>query len=179
MRYADQLTSPDFHSRFGAWVDRSTAGAPANIVYQDPVISSTKTDGESILAERVEAIVAAGFQGVNGSDVLSNPTDYFVNNYFNETDYLGFGHINNAYRILPLMLGDNSYLGLNPATNAKVVTYCYTGQTSAVVTAFLRVMGYDAYSLKFGMNGLYHNNPSWTANKWSNSVPKDYPVYSN
>jgi rhodanese-related sulfurtransferase len=116
---------------------------------------------------------------VNGSDVLSNPAEYFINNYFSETDYLGFGHIANAYRINPLLLSDNSYLGLDPAANAKVVTYCYTGQTSAVITAYLRVLGYDAYSLKFGMNGLYNDNPAWTANKWSNGVPKNFPVYTD
>lgn len=157
----------------------SNAAPPANIVFEDPDISSTFTTGEDILLERIEAVVADGFKGVSGPDVLNNPTNYFINNYFNETDYLGFGHINNAYRILPLLLSDNSYKGLDPGANAKVVTYCYTGQTSAVITAFLRVMGYDAYSLKFGMNGMYNSNPAWTANKWSDSVPKDYPLVSN
>ena len=70
-------------------------------------------------------------------------------------------------------------MGLDPGANAQVVTYCYTGQTSALLTACLRVLGYDAYSLKFGMNGLYNSNPSWTSNKWSATVPKDYPLFSN
>ena len=157
----------------------SNGAAPANIVFEDPDLSSTFTDGEDILFERIESVVADGFKGVNGSDVLSNPTNYFINNYFNETDYLGFGHINNAYRINPLLLSDNSYLGLDSGIDAKVVTYCYTGQTSSVVTAYLRVLGYDSYSLKFGMNGLYNSNPAWATNKWSDSVPKDYPVFSN
>ena len=157
----------------------SNSAAPANIIFEDPIISSTFTDGEDILAERVEAVVAEGFKGVNPADVVNNPTNYFVNNYFSETDYLGFGHINTAYRINPLLLNDDSYLGLDPDISAKVVTYCYTGQTSAVITAFLRVIGYDAYSLKFGMNGLYNSNPAWTTNKWSSSVPKDYPVFTN
>ncbi|NCP52697.1 MAG: rhodanese-like domain-containing protein [Flavobacteriales bacterium] len=157
----------------------SNSGAPANIVFPSPEISSVLSDGQAILKERVEAVVALGFQGVSGSDVLNNPGNYFVNNFFNETDYLGFGHISNAYRINPLKLSDNTYLGLNSASNAQVVTYCYTGQTSAVITACLRVLGYDAYSLKFGMNGLYNSNPSWTSNKWTASVSKDYPVFSN
>ncbi len=157
----------------------SFAGAPANITYTSPEISTALTDGEAILKQRVEAVVAAGFQGVNGSDVLGNPGGYFINNYFSEGDYTGFGHINGAYRINPLKLGDDSYLGLDPAGNAKVVTYCYTGQTSAVLTACLRVLGYDAFSLKFGMNGMYNNNPVWTSNKWSASVSKDYPVFTN
>ena len=152
---------------------------PANIIFTDPALTSVLTDGEAILKERVEAIVALGFQGVSASEVLNNPGNYFVNNFFSEADYLGFGHISNAYRINPLNLADDTYLGLNSATNAKVITYCYTGQTSAVMTACLRVLGYDAYSLKFGMNGMYNSNPVWTTNKWTTSVSKDYPMVSN
>ncbi len=151
---------------------------PSNVTYEDPKITTLLTDGEAILKERVEAVVAGGFKGVNGADVLSNPSNYFINNYFSETDYLGFGHINTAYRILPFTLADNSYLNLDPDA-ATLVTYCYTGQTSAVLTATLRVLGYNAASLKFGMNSLYNTNPVWASNKWSASVSKNYPVYQN
>jgi rhodanese-related sulfurtransferase len=161
-------------------INWSYDAASTNVVYKDPAITSQSSDGQAILKERVETVVALGFQGVNGSDVLGSPNNYFVNNYFSETDYLGFGHIANAYRIKEnLLLSNDGYLGLNPAANAKVVTYCYTGQTSAVVTACLKVLGYDAYSLKFGMNGMYNNNPVWATNKWSATVSKNYPVFNN
>ena len=150
--------------------------APSNLVFSDPTITSFSTDGASILKARVEQVVADGFKGVSGSDVLASPSNYFVNNYFSSTDYQAFGHIANAYRINPLKLSDNSYLGLDPSNTAKVATYCYTGQTSAVITACLRVLGYDAYSIKFGMNGLYNSNTAWVSNKWSSSVPKNLPL---
>ncbi len=154
-------------------------GAPANVTYEDPQISTTLNDGETILKERVEAVVAAGFQGVNGGDVLNNPGGYFINNYFNEGDYSGFGHINGAYRLLPFTLADDSYKSLDPNANT-LVTYCYTGQTSAVISATLRVLGYNSASLKFGMNGLFNSNPSWTTNQWGgDSNPKSLPVFSN
>jgi rhodanese-related sulfurtransferase len=147
--------------------------APANQVFSKPSFTSLSTSGEAILKKRVEEVVAAGFKTVKGSDVLAAPTNYFINNFFSSTDFTGFGHIKGAYRIQPLSIADNSVLGLDP--NAKVVTYCYTGQTSAVVTAWLRVLGYDAYSLTFGMNGLYNSNAAWSSNKWSASVSKDLP----
>ena len=154
---------------------------PSNLVFSDPDISSFATDGSQILKQRVEQVVDAGFKTVSGSDVLNSPSSYFINNYFSEAHYTGFGHIDGAYRILPLQLADNSYLGLDPGSNAKVVTYCYTGQTSAVLTAVLRVLGYDAYSLTFGMNGLYNENPFWSdpaiKNQWgADSNPKDLPL---
>lgn len=152
-------------------------GAPSNNVFSDPVISTLSTDGATILKNRVEAAVAAGFKTASGTDVLNNPNNYYINNFFSAADYSAFGHINGAYRILPLALADNSYKGLDPAPGAKVVTYCYTGQTSAVVTACLNVLGYDAYSLTFGMNGIFNTNTAWASNQWGgDSKPKNLPL---
>lgn len=152
------------------------ASAPAIDVFKDPTISSFSTDGSEILKSRIEQVVADGFKTVTGTDVLGSPSNYFINNYFPPADYQSFGHIDSANRILPFLLADNTYLGLDSNTNAKVATYCYTGQTSAVITAWLRVIGYDAYSLTFGMNGLYNSNDAWTSNKWTSSASKNLPL---
>lgn len=151
----------DIADGHGNW---TTDVAPASMTFEYPDFDNLSTEGQALLKERVEKVVAEGFKGVNGSEVINNPSDYFINNYFSEADYVGFGHIDGAYRILPLSIADGSVKNLDPSK--KVVTYCYTGQTSAVITAFLRVMGYDAYSLKFGMNGLYNSNSSWKSNQW-------------
>ena len=43
--------------------------------------------------------------------------------------------------------------------------YCWTGQTSANMAAYLRVLGYQAKTLLFGANGMiYDDLPS---HKWS------------
>jgi rhodanese-related sulfurtransferase len=155
------------------------AGAPSNITYTNPVLSSTLTDGEAILKERVETVLAAGFKSIGAGDVLNNPGGYFINNFFSEADYTGFGHINSAYRINPFILADDSYKALDPNANT-LVTYCYTGQTSAVLSAVLNVLGYNAVSLRFGMNALYNSNPSWTTNQWGgDSNPKNLPILTN
>jgi rhodanese-related sulfurtransferase len=154
------------------------SGAPSTTVFSDPTLSSFSTDGSEILKDRVEEIVAGGFKGVEGIDVLTTPSNYFINNFCPSTDYLGFGHIDGAFNINPLLLADNSYQNLDPGSGAKVVTYCYTGQTSAVLTAWLRVLGYDAYSLKFGVNGLFNSSQQWSTNQWGvgSSVPKNLPL---
>ena len=154
-------------------------GAPSNTVFDDPELSSLSQDGSEILRQRVEDVVAAGFKTVSGGDVLSNPANYFINNYFSAADYGAFGHVKNAFRIKEeLKLDGDGYKSLNSDDNAKVVTYCYTGQTSAVMTAWLRVIGYDAYSMTFGMNGVFHSNPAWSTNQWGvgSSVPKNLPL---
>ena len=35
--------------------------------------------------------------------------------------------------------------------DAPVYVYCYTGHSAAQAAALLQMLGYDAYSLKFGM----------------------------
>jgi len=153
----------------------SFGAAPALNIYDEPVISSLSTDGAEILRKRVEDVVAGGFKTAANTDVVASPSSYFINNYFNDTDYTGFGHITSAYKILPLTLANNEYKNLD--ASAKVVTYCYTGQTSAVITACLRVLGYDAYSLTFGMNGLSHSSSQWSSNHWGvDSHTKGLPL---
>lgn len=155
------------------WTTDATAAGSFN----PPVINSTTTEGEALLKERVEAVVASGFKGVNGSDVLGNPGNYYINNYFSEAHYTGFGHVKGAVRVNPLLINDCSKLD----PSKKVVTYCYTGQTSAVISAYLNVLGFDAVSLKFGINGMTTSNPFWAtgevANHWGHdSKSKDLPT---
>jgi rhodanese-related sulfurtransferase len=177
-----------WHSDFDEWTTNCSSpatnhsnwtndGEPEKFNYNAPVLSTGNTDGASILKARVEAVVAAGFKTVSGTDALDNPDDYFINNYFSGDHYTGFGHISGAYRINPVLVGNGSILNLDPSK--FVVTYCYTGQTSGVITAYLNVLGYNAKSLTFGVNGLTHDNDFWTSgqvsNHWGmNSNPKDF-----
>lgn len=163
------------------WTNVATPPTPAS--YEVPTLSSTASDGLAILKQRVEAVVAEGTKTVTPAAVAANPTGFFLNDYKIAADYTGYGHFTTAYRIQPLTLALNNHLNINSSPTAKVVTYCYTGQTSGVVTAFLRVMGYDAYSMNFGMNGLWNENPFWPAppvgNKWVASRIKSYPTVTN
>lgn len=143
----------------------------ATQTFTDPSFTSTFTDGAMILEERVDYMLNKGFQGVNAIDVLNAPTNYFVNNYWAAADVATYGNITGAYRIQPLTFEGGEYLGYDPSMT--VVTYCWTGQTSSMITAYLTVMGYDAKSLKFGANGMIYSN--LTSHKYS--VPAtDYPV---
>lgn len=152
----------------------TSAAAPTNLTYSSPKFSSTSTVPADILEERVAAILTEGFLTETAANVLDNPGNYFINNYFSEADYTAFGHINGAYRINPLLISDGTMNYLDPAKT--VINYCYTGQTSAAITAYLRVIGYNAKSMLFGMNKLYNSSTAWTSNKWSASVPKNHPI---
>lgn len=139
------------HANWSSTVDLSTA-----VPYDPASFSSTNTTGENILEERVESMLAGGLQGIGGQEVLDNYEDYFINNYWAETDVTNYGHIAGAFRINPLTLTGEEIYNLDP--EQTIVTYCWTGQTSSMITAYLTVLGYDALSLKFGANGMIYDN---------------------
>ncbi|MBA4322438.1 MAG: hypothetical protein C0408_06420 [Odoribacter sp.] len=153
--------------------------APAAVTFATPVLSGLATAGEALMKERVLAVLTEGFKTAIGRDLVTTPATHFINNYFTAGEWTGFGHIKGAFRINPLSIADNFLLNLDPSK--KIATYCYTGQTSAIITAWLRVFGYDAYSVTYGMNGISYDNSFWptasgAGNKWSVSKIKGNPT---
>ncbi len=165
-----------WHSDFDLWsgncaqLDHANWIAPPGDIaaaetFGYPAIDTDLTDGAAILAERIDAMLTGGFQGVTGVTVLDTPTDYFINNYWDATDVETYGNIDGAYRIKPL-----EFSNLNP--DGTIVTYCWTGQTSSMITAYLTILGYNAKSLKYGSNSMIYDD--LTAHKWSASMDYDY-----
>ena len=148
-----------------SWV---TTDTETSMVFSAPTITSEKTSGAEILAEQVALL--SEFKGVTNADVLATPANYFINNFWDEADVTHYGHIDGAYRIKPLSIAGEEYLNLDPS--ATIITYCWTGQTSSMVTAYLTVLGYDAKSLKFGTNGMIHSELE--SHKWSTTAPGEF-----
>lgn len=148
------------------WV--TTGTAPAYVTFTTfPTLTTTETEGAKILDQRIADMLANTAWGASRDDVLANPGDYFINNYWTQAAWDAFGHINGAYRINEdLGLANLKYLD----PSKTIVTYCYTGQTSSITTAWLNVLGYDAKSLSYGANAIVHSallaNPSYTKVAW-------------
>lgn len=60
-------------------------------------------------------------------------------------------------------------------TDRQVVVYCYTGQASAQVAMALRALGYDAYSMQFGMQ-MWSADPEIAVNRFDASKVPGYPT---
>ncbi|HEX2395712.1 MAG TPA: rhodanese-like domain-containing protein, partial [Bacteroidales bacterium] len=85
-----------------------------------------------------------------------NLSKYYVINYERKDKY-DDAHIPGAVRYKPnATLGFPEEMGTIP-TDKTVVIYCGTGHNSAFATAYLRLMGYDAKTLRFGNNGFMHD----------------------
>jgi len=149
----------------------STNTLADNVAFSEPTFTSSATTGEAILADRVQKMLDNGFQGITNTDVLDNPSNYFINNYWVETDVDHYGHIKEAHRIkedLTLAIGGFKYYD----KDETVVTYCWTGQTSSAITAYLNILGYNAKSLKFGANGMIYSDLQ--VHKWPGSGSYTY-----
>jgi rhodanese-related sulfurtransferase len=134
------------------WV---TSGTPAeNTTFNDPVVNTGLESGASILEARVREMLSLDWT-ISRDVVLANPGDYFINNYWPQDSWDTYGHISGAYRVNEDLTLENINF-LDPTTT--MVTYCYTGQTSAITTAWLQVLGYEnARSLMFGVNAINHS----------------------
>jgi len=120
-----------------------------------PVLTTGFETGKEILDARVATVLAESFSeaAISADMVIANPDDYYIINYWPK-DHYDLGHIPEAIQYTPNEdLMTDTYLKTLPA-DKTIVIYCYTGQTSAFMAAYLRVLGYNAKSLKFGMNGM-------------------------
>jgi len=151
-----------------------TTSTPKNDAGSLPVLSTDKTTGAAILEARIQRCLLDGFSTatIDNGTLFSAPDDYYIVNYWSETDY-ATGHIPGAVQYTPKAdLKSSTYLKTLP-TSKPIVVYCYTGQTSAFVTMYLRALGYNALTLLYGANAM--NYDAMPGTKFTAGEIKGYP----
>ncbi len=144
------------------WVTDASASLPVNGF---PAWETTSTDGAEILAANIDAMLAASGWGVASDVVLADPAGYNIYNFWTTDEYTTFGHFDGAFQYKPISLASDVVSAL-PASDECLV-YCFTGQTSSYIAAWLQVLGYNAKSILFGVNKLQHTaldaagKPAW------------------
>jgi rhodanese-related sulfurtransferase len=124
-----------------------------------PVLSTGKTTGQEILEARVAALLTEGFTPatVTSATLFGNLTGYYIVNYWTAAQYSDPGHVPGAIQYTPKesikLAADLKTL----PTDKPVAVYCFTGQTSAFLTAYLRLLGYDAKSVLYGTNSMIYD----------------------
>lgn len=122
-----------------------------------PGLHTGKETGEEILLDRVNTLFKENPDQVmmNAAEMFQHPEAYFIINYDRRDKYEA-GHIPQAVRYKPgATLGFEREMATIPSER-PVAVYCGTGHNSAFVTAYLRLFGYDAHTLKFGNNGFMY-----------------------
>jgi rhodanese-related sulfurtransferase len=125
--------------------------------YNLPKISTGETGGCSILKARVKALFEEGFgkAHIKNDSIVKNLDKYFIINYWQAEDYAK-GHLPGAFQFTPKESLKKKNMLLNLPVNQPIAVYCSSGQNSASIVAFLRVLGYYAISISFGTNGFMH-----------------------
>ncbi len=149
--------------------------------YDPPTLTEP---AETVVTDRVNKVLADGFKGISYADLVANGLEnYFIVNYFGQADYLGTGeagvpgHIPGAFQFTPYKSITADAFLANLPTDKPIVVYCWTGQHSSQVVAALNMLGYEALSLKFGSNALFHS--ALTAHKWGAGATHDYPLVTD
>ena len=147
--------------------------AVEGINYPYPALENTiSTSKSEIIKAAVTAVSPKYITNNELNQKIANNEEMTILDVRN-SDHYAAGHIPGAIHIEMDNLADN-LKKLNP--DAPVYVYCYTGHTSAQATALLQILGYNAYSLKFGMCS-WSSDPSVNLDKCFNaSNIVDYPV---
>ncbi len=126
--------------------------------YDFPQITTNEIGGYSIMLNRAKTIAGEGFDParIKVDTLMKNPANYYIVNYWPSQHY-NKGHLPGAIMFEPKKSFSKDKMLKNLPTDKPIVVYCLSGQTSASVVAYLRVLGYNAQSLSFGASGFMHN----------------------
>lgn len=143
-----------------------------------PTLSTGFETAAEIFDTRWDAIIAEGFGAgaITASAVYADLSSFYILNYWSAEDYVAMKHIDGAIQYTPKVdIATDAALKTLP-TDKTIVVYCYTGQGSANLAAYLRLVGYDAKSLKYGANAMIHDE--MTKSTWTATTPieEDYDV---
>ncbi|MBU1937124.1 rhodanese-like domain-containing protein [bacterium] len=148
----------------------------ATTEYDLPTIEGTNAEDE--VQNRCNTFFDAGLKYIAAADLYANlndgddTNDPFIINYAWPQASYDAGHIPGSILFGGGTLGPDEDLNYLP-TDKEIVVWCYTGQTSAQVCTYLNMLGYDAYSLKFGMNAI---DPSLCGTTVYSPPSTPYPV---
>ena len=181
MKYGMAAWNPDFSS---PWVE-ATEFAGFNdltqVLYPKPdysklpsiSFSGSANTSESKLKERIAIVLEEGFEDdfknnyltpVIDFEALAHPTlDYFMICMGNTVFYKSFegashpiGAVNYDY-VFPHSDFKSTISLQTIPSNKTIYLYSYAGHISAFMTAYLRILGYNAKSILYGGNNLIHS----------------------
>jgi rhodanese-related sulfurtransferase len=156
IKYANEGWLRGVSGKFEASLEKAVHERPAPKVM--PELNTGMGTGAEIGTARFTKLFADGTASIliTADEVFADPSRYFVINLERKDKY-DDGHIPGAIRYKPeATLGFTDEMASIPA-DKTVVVYCGTGHNSGFATAFLRLFGYDARTLKYGNNSFMYD----------------------
>ena len=143
-----------------------------------PDLGTGKVTAAEIFDVQMEKMISGGFGAIaiTVPVLYDNLDDYYIINRWPNAEYLDPGHVEGATQYTPKQdFATDAFLKTLP-TDKTIVVYCYTGQGSANLVAYLSLVGYDAKSLKYGTNAMIHDDMPKSA--WGPGMIQDFSLVS-
>ena len=155
-KYAQEGWLKGVSGKFESNLETTTNERPSSATL--PELKTGLTTGQEIGAARFKELFREGTGNIliTADEVFSDPKKYYIINLDRKDKYED-GHIPGSVRYKPEgTLGYPDEMASIPV-DKPVVVYCATGHNSGFATAYLRLLGYDAHTLKYGNNGFMHD----------------------
>lgn len=152
---------------------------PVEGMHAYPQLNTGETCGAEILQARGRTLLNTPFKKLKMSAdrAFKNPDDFYIINLWPKDRY-DIGHVPGAYQYTPRKdISAETLLNTIPFEK-KILVYGYTGQSSAFMVAYLRLLGYNAFTMPFGANSFMHSTlklNNWNAFKAS-EIFNDFPL---
>lgn len=172
----------------GGW-DLYTEAFNSDETFDLPTVELEESDVATAIETLLDAYFEAGTKNMESSVLFDNladgndTNDPFIINYWPPL-YYNAGHIdgaimwNSSTDTPEYKSFDISVLNELP-TDREIVVYCWTGQTSSQIASYLNILGYNAYSLKFGINGIQSHDVMpelYKDGTWYHAPDNNYPT---
>ncbi len=148
--------------------------------YEVPEIDNTTSSdaGEIVRAAADSYCSGSASAVIKAQDVFDNLNDGDDTNDFvilsvRSADAYALGHIPGAINIPWRTVAQEENLKKLP-TGKTIVVYCYTGHTAGVATTALRMLGYDAVNMKWGMVSWTTDTTIRAASPFNEGASADY-----
>lgn len=147
------------------------ASAPPAVTVSE--FSQIAAAADKYLAARRPPTISV--QDVYDKIVVGGDPGYFILS-IRSPEHYARGHVKGAINIPYAGIAKEESLKKLPG-DKKIVVICYTGHTASQATMLLNLLGYEAYTMKFGMSG-WTDKPEILNQKVFDCKPPNYPVVS-
>lgn len=134
-----------------------------------------------LLSERLELTVSDTITNIiiSPDEVFNNLDNYFLLAYWSKDKFVQ-GHIPGSFQYdIRSELSPNIALNTLP-TDKRIVVYCNTGHHAIAIVAYLKLLGYDAVSMMYGLNSFMNIDLAKIAAGASvtnaSALTRDYPI---
>jgi len=174
--FAEQYWLKHISSKFSDKITTEPSSMAPSGSY--PNITSDFENGYDILRERAIQLLQQPYKDfvAEVDEVMKDPSKYYIVCYWKD-EYYNAGHIPGAIHYVPKKsLGRTTQLSTLPV-DKPILVYCNSGNHSSTVSAYLRILGYDAYSLYYGSNSfMYDVMTEKTGHTFTEEQIMNYPL---